>query len=122
MPRGTLGWAADDLRKLWNAGTVSALSDAQLLERINADQDEHAFDAPIARHGPLVWSVCRSILRDRHDVEDAFQASFLILAAEGTIASRRRFAVRLALSRQLSGGPGGESPAPATTDPRTLAP
>ena len=38
-----------------------------------------AFEALIARHGPLVWSVCRSILSDRHDVEDAFQASFLIL-------------------------------------------
>ena len=79
MARGTLGRAANDIRKLWDAGTVSGLSDAQLLERITANHDEHAFDALIARHGPLVWSVCRSILSDSHDVEDAFQASFLIL-------------------------------------------
>jgi RNA polymerase sigma factor (sigma-70 family) len=79
MARGRLGPAAHDFRKLWDAGTVSGLSDAQLLERITANRDEHAFDALIARHGPLVWSVCRSILNDRHDVEDAFQASFLIL-------------------------------------------
>ncbi len=79
MPRERLGRVADDLRKLWDAGTVSGLSDAQLLERITANQDELAFEALISRHGPMVWSVCRSILRDRHDVEDAFQASFLIL-------------------------------------------
>ena len=79
MARGTLGRAANDIRKLWDAGTVSGLSDARLLERITTNHDEHAFDALIARHGPLVWSVCRSILTDRHDVEDAFQASFLIL-------------------------------------------
>ena len=82
MPRERLGKAADDLRKLWDAGTVSGLSDAQLLERIIANQDEIAFEALISRHGPMVWSVCRSILSDRHDVEDAFQASFLILVRE----------------------------------------
>ena len=60
-------------------GPCPAFRTARLLERITANHDEHAFDALIARHGPLVWSVCRSILSDRHDVEDAFQASFLIL-------------------------------------------
>ena len=44
-----------------------------------SNRDELAFDALMVRHGPLVWSVCRSILSDPHDVEDAFQASFLIL-------------------------------------------
>jgi RNA polymerase sigma factor (sigma-70 family) len=79
MARGKLGGAANDLRKLWDAGTMSGLSDARLLERVTAEQDKQAFDALIERHAPLVWSVCRSILSDGHDVEDAFQASFLIL-------------------------------------------
>jgi len=79
MIRGRLGPALDDLRRLWDAGTDSGLSDAQLLDQFAAHRDERAFDALLARHGPLVWSVCRSILSDPHDVEDAFQATFLIL-------------------------------------------
>src|SRR5579883_2837455 len=74
-----LGPALLGIRRLWSAGTVSGLSDARLLEQFIADGDELAFDALMTRHGPLVWSVCRSILNDPHDVEDAFQASFLIL-------------------------------------------
>jgi RNA polymerase sigma factor (sigma-70 family) len=79
MVRGRLGSALNDFRRLWDAGTVSGLSDARLLEQFRADRDELAFDALMSRHGPLVWSVCRSILNDPHDVEDAFQATFLIL-------------------------------------------
>ncbi len=79
MVRGRLGPALNDFRRLWDAGTISGLSDARLLEQFRADRDELAFDALMARHGPLVWSVCRSILNDPHDVEDAFQATFLIL-------------------------------------------
>ena len=79
MVRGRLGPAVNDFRRLWDAGTVSGLSDARLLEQFTAHRDEAAFDCLMARHGPLVWSVCRSVLTDPHDVEDAFQASFLIL-------------------------------------------
>jgi RNA polymerase sigma factor (sigma-70 family) len=79
MVRGRVGLALNELRRLWEAGTVSSLSDARLLERFASDRDEFAFDALMARHGPLVWSVCRSILSDPHDVEDAFQATFLVL-------------------------------------------
>jgi RNA polymerase sigma factor (sigma-70 family) len=80
MTSERLGAVKDDYRSLWEAGTVSGLSDAQLLERFAAQRDDQAFAALVARHGPLVWAVCRSILRDPHDVEDAFQATFLILA------------------------------------------
>jgi RNA polymerase sigma factor (sigma-70 family) len=79
MARGRLGAAVNDFRRLWHAGTVSGMSDAQLLAQFAANRDEAAFDSLMARHGPLVWSVCKSILTDPHDVEDAFQASFLIL-------------------------------------------
>jgi RNA polymerase sigma factor (sigma-70 family) len=80
MMSGQLGKIQDDFRRLWDAGTVSGLPDAQLLKRFAAHRDDLAFAALVARHGPLVWAVCRSILRDSHDVEDAFQATFLILA------------------------------------------
>ena len=79
MVRGRLAPALEAFRRLWDAGTVSGLSDSQLLEQFTAHGDERAFDALLARHGPLVWSVCRTILRDPHDVEDAFQATFLVL-------------------------------------------
>ncbi|HEX3450033.1 MAG TPA: sigma-70 family RNA polymerase sigma factor, partial [Isosphaeraceae bacterium] len=54
-------------------------SDAQLLERFVSDHDDAAFEPLMARHGPMVLSVCRGILKDPNDAEDAFQATFLIL-------------------------------------------
>ncbi len=66
--------------RLFGEGTVSGLSDAQLLERFKVRRDDAAFAALVNRHGPMVLAVCRGILRDRHDAEDAFQATFLVLA------------------------------------------
>ncbi len=68
------------INRLFNEGTLVGSSDAELLERFVARRDERAFEALVSRHGGSVQAVCRDILRDPHDAEDAFQATFLILA------------------------------------------
>src|SRR6516162_8577777 len=55
-------------------------TDSQLLQDFAASQREEAFAALLHRHGPMVWSVCRHILPHEQDAEDAFQATFLVLA------------------------------------------
>ncbi len=74
---------ARDLRALCEGGSPASLGDAELLERFaeaRGDRAELAFAALVGRHGPMVLRACRSILRDGHDAEDAFQATFLLLA------------------------------------------
>ncbi len=71
------------LGSLFEAGSAAALSDRQLIERFVARRDdraEDAFAALVARHGPMVLGVCRQIVADYHLAEDAFQATFLVLA------------------------------------------
>ncbi len=65
--------------QLFRLGAVSGLDDRELLERFVTGNDEAAFTALVAQHGPMVLGVCRRIVRDEHDVEDAFQATFLVL-------------------------------------------
>jgi RNA polymerase sigma factor (sigma-70 family) len=59
---------------------ASDLSDRELLQRFAARHDETAFQLLLRRHGPMVLCVCRRLLHNRHDAEDAFQATFLVLA------------------------------------------
>src|SRR5437867_1994468 len=49
------------------------LGDAELLRRFAETHDEAAFNILVARHGPLVWAVCRDLLASESDAEDAFQ-------------------------------------------------
>jgi RNA polymerase sigma factor (sigma-70 family) len=68
------------LKSLFGAGTAVGLSDGQLLARYAFSRDEAAFEALVARHGPMVLATCRAVLHHEHDVEDAFQATFVVLA------------------------------------------
>ena len=81
---GQNGAGLRHLQTLCSVGTVGGLTDGQLLERFTARSDEVAelaFAALVERHGPMVLRVCRSVLRDPHDVEDAFQATFLVFVS-----------------------------------------
>ncbi|HEV3122646.1 MAG TPA: sigma-70 family RNA polymerase sigma factor, partial [Isosphaeraceae bacterium] len=61
---------------------LAALSDRELLRRFTRERTEvaeAAFDVLLARHGAMVWAVCRHLLRNSHDASDAFQGTFLVL-------------------------------------------
>jgi RNA polymerase sigma factor (sigma-70 family) len=68
------------IRKLVAAQSQAQLPDQQLLRRFIGQGDEAAFSALVRRHGPMVLQVCRRVLHNLHDAEDAFQATFLLLA------------------------------------------
>lgn len=75
---------------LLHGGT--AQTDAKLLTCYVESRDETAFEALLLRHGPMVLGVCRRILRHAEDIEDAFQATFLVLVRKaGSVRPREQF-------------------------------
>jgi RNA polymerase sigma factor (sigma-70 family) len=80
------------METLFQAGTASGQSDGQLLERFVQRRDETAeaaFAALVDRHGAMVLRVCRQVLGDEHDAQDASQATFLVLARRAGSIGRR---------------------------------
>src|SRR5262245_50426321 len=67
----------------------AGLSDGQLLEGYVRCREETALAALVHRHGPMVWGVCRRVLGNYHDAEDAFQATFLVLVRKAASLRRR---------------------------------
>jgi len=101
MTQGKIGSVERQLEVLWASGTLTGLSDAQLLCRFTDARDataESAFKELVDRHGPMVRGVCRHILRHTHDADDAFQATFLVL-----VRKARSIQVRESLAPWLYG-------------------
>jgi RNA polymerase sigma factor (sigma-70 family) len=131
MAKGQFGRVMGHLRDLVKGPATSPLTDGQLLERFASRQDEAAFEVLLTRHAPLVLGVCRRTLHDPHDVEDAFQAVFLVLARKAGQLDRRAplsnwlFSVaRLAalkLRRQRAARPAAEAKAQSWPAPDPLA-
>ncbi len=79
----------NQLERLFGQGTSLGSTEGELLERFVTGHDEVAFEALVARHGPMVLGVCQQLLRDPNDVDDAFQATFLVLVRKAAALRRR---------------------------------
>ena len=84
-----LGDAIRRMGRLTGLQGALSLTDAQLLERFVARRDEPAFAALMVRHGPMVLCLCRQMLRDAQEAEDAFQAAFLVLVRNARSIRKR---------------------------------
>src|SRR5262249_11685310 len=90
MGTATLNGFLHQLHQAMAAETLAALADGELLERFLATHDEPSFQALLRRHGRMVRRVCRRPLSAEHDVEDAFQATFLVLARQARAIRKRQ--------------------------------
>jgi RNA polymerase sigma factor (sigma-70 family) len=106
----SLGLVVRHLRDLASCAGIGALSDAQLLERFVARREEAAFTVLLQRHGTMVLGVCRRVLGQAQDAEDAFQATFLALVRQARSVGERgsvggwlyRVACRIAMKAKVN--------------------
>ncbi len=105
MPANPFVPVMEQIRKRFGLESPSC-ADTQLLERYVLSGEDCAFTALVERHAPLVWGVCRRVAREEHAAEDAFQATWIVLARKaGSLRDGRalpawlhRVAFRLALA------------------------
>jgi RNA polymerase sigma factor (sigma-70 family) len=89
MSDAHLGAVLRHVRTLAGSARDGGPSDGELLRAFARRRDEDAFAALVRRHGPMVLGVCRRVLHHREDAEDAFQATFLILARKAAALGER---------------------------------
>src|SRR5438046_1801110 len=93
MPSNHLNTVIQRLRRAVLVEDGAGLTDGQLLECFLSRRENAALEALVGRHGPMVWGVCRRILHNYHDAEDAFQATFLVLVRKAaTVVPREMLA------------------------------
>lgn len=90
MDSATLHPIVRHLRRVVAPAPEVGLSDAELLDRWRTRRDEAAFEVLVWRHGPMVLGVCRRVLRQAQDAEDAFQATFLALVRKADTIHQRQ--------------------------------
>src|SRR5260370_30871875 len=84
-----LGVVGDQLRRLTAKAQANTVSDDELLKRFVQERSDAAFQTLVGRYGPMVLGVCRRVLYQAEDVEDAFQATFLFLARKAASGGRQ---------------------------------
>src|SRR5262245_8245074 len=89
MTTGRMSRVLGELRRAAILHERGGLTDGQLLELFVARREEEAFAALVRRHGPAVLAVCRRVAGNHHDAEDAFQATFLVLARKAAAVRPR---------------------------------
>ncbi len=115
--------ARHEIDALFRLGVVSGMSDGQLLERFGTQSDSDgqvAFEAIVRRHGPMVLGVCLRTLGDYHSAEDAFQATFMVLAVKSRAIRKQHslgpwlhgVALRIARRKVVVGRRGKGEPIP----------
>src|SRR6201997_4108975 len=93
MATGQMDPGIRHLRRAVLRQDAAGRTDGQLLGSFINQKNEAAFEALVRRHGPMVFGVCLRILRNHHDAEDAFQATFLVLARKASsVRPRERVA------------------------------
>src|SRR5437764_13711361 len=89
MAIASLSKVVEHLRRVVASPDAPGETDAELLRRYVQDRDEAAFEALMRRHGPMVLGVCRRVLGNADDADDAFQATFLVLVRKAASITRR---------------------------------